>query len=91
MGVSPVMSGDGSSPVSRELWKTMLMVRSTNTRRIRAPMLRREGENGLRRAHEDMPAPGWNFRDLKHHCMPDTQACAHTDSAHGPVNTPPRH
>ncbi len=36
------MSGDGSSTVSRELWKTMLMVRNTNTRRIRAPMLERE-------------------------------------------------
>lgn len=39
---SPFMSGDGSSMVSRELWKTMLMVRNTNTRRIRAPMLRRD-------------------------------------------------
>lgn len=40
--LSPFMSGDGSSTVSRELWKTMLMVRSTNTRRIRAPMLKRD-------------------------------------------------
>ena len=38
------MSGDGSSTVSRELWKTMLMVRNTNTRRIRAPMLQRDQE-----------------------------------------------
>lgn len=36
------MSGDGSSTVSRELWKTMLMVRNTNTRRIRAPMLKKD-------------------------------------------------
>lgn len=70
MGLSPVMSGDGSSPVSRELWKTMLMVRSTNTRRMRAPMLRREGKNSLRRAHQDLPAPGWKLGDLKRQCMP---------------------
>lgn len=38
------MSGDGSSTVSRELWKTMLMVRNTNTRRIRAPMLQSDQE-----------------------------------------------
>lgn len=41
----PFMRGDGSSTVSRELWKTMLMVRSTNTRRIRAPMLWRGRQN----------------------------------------------
>lgn len=48
IGLSPFMSGDGSSTVSRELWNTMLMVRNTNTRLIRAPMLRREQRTGQR-------------------------------------------
>lgn len=56
--VSPVISADGSGTVSRELWKTMLMVRSTNTRRISAPMLRRDEKTGcLRRGQKDTTAP----------------------------------
>ena len=55
VSLSPFMSVDGSSTVSRELWKTMLIVLSTNTRRIRAPILRRDQQT--HRGSDITPTP----------------------------------